>query len=78
MHRSTASVPGKLREKPKAVAAAGLDGIEISGRGFIAQTGSPAETTEHRSKSPSRFAISRGRPLCAAPSPLTGPSASST
>ncbi|WP_341212810.1 hypothetical protein [uncultured Limimaricola sp.] len=40
-------MPGKLREKPEAVAAAGLDWIEISGRGFIAKAGSPAETTEH-------------------------------
>ena len=45
MRRSiaTVSVPGNLREKLEAIAAAGFDGIEIFEQDFIAEAGSPAE-----------------------------------
>jgi 4-hydroxyphenylpyruvate dioxygenase len=45
MRRSiaTVSVPGNLREKLEAIAAAGFDGIEIFEQDFIAEAGNPAE-----------------------------------
>lgn len=40
---ATVSVPGNLREKLEAIAAAGFDGIEIFEQDFIADEGSPRE-----------------------------------